>query len=424
MNETLPTPLNSPRWGNVVHSLTAHDRDGADIVTLATGVSRSGPMQWRAQSFEQAAAWLLCAAHSYAARAKISGLSVPPFSYQLLGFRGQAALYESFAPTLFRPPRDNPAKWARVGSIFTSAVHAWTTAYAQRRPGGGEYGMDPDARLAMPQHYGVKTAYLDWSFDPITALFFALDGRSAGEDTRVIARHFAGIDRPTHSYQVLLPHPCLQRPWRQLGFFDLCLDFDTQPGALRAFFGDEALRAMAAPPSAHWNIVFPVTADAVSWARAQRESVYADKYSFDSLAHVCEMLASRFTDRPELYADIDHLAQQCRALGLSLPAPFAIASRLETPIALPFSDILRYLDFAAASHHSDLGLAYFGPAVRAIQVGMPWSLLDDTLDDAERANDARVSAVRSAQSDSWRWPDSTNPRDIARLYFATPGSVY
>jgi hypothetical protein len=166
-----------------------------------------------------------------------------------------------------------------------------------------------------------------------------------------------------------------------------------------------------------------VSADAVAWAQEQRDSVYADRYDFDSLARVCEALASKFSDRPEFYRDIDHLARRCEELSLSLPAPFVIADRLGTPMTPPFSDILRYLDFAAASHRDETGLAYFGPAVRAVQVAMPWSLLDDMLDDAAKANDLRVGAIRSAVKDGWQWPESTNPRDYQRLYHATPGSV-
>ena len=416
MNETLPPPLAGERFGNLLLELVAGSAGASPISQHASRVSHDSSLQWSASAFTEAAAWLMCAAHAHASQAPINGVVLPDLSYHLLGFRGQAAKYDSLSPTLFRNPRGDERHWTRVASIFMNIVRVWTDQYCQRQPGGTDYRMEAYARLAMPQHYGVRTMFLDWSFDPIAALFFAIDGRLVGEGARVVIRHFAGVDDPGNSFHVLLPHPCLSRPWRQCGFFEQCLDPLALDDPILKLAGSDWVTAKLAPPSRHWNIVFPVDHAAVEWARSLRERMYADEYGFAQLARLSERFAHEFDERTDLYDDWEHVARRCGDLGAPIPTPFTSVQHIALPVSLSYREVLRYLDAACAALNPDGEISYFAPALQAVLVGTPRALFEHAVGEAGAHGDHRSRAVSEARRSDGRWPSSANPRRFSKLY--------
>lgn len=420
---SITCPLRQPRFGNVLLNFTSEPRRREHLTELAARVTRSDDTSWVAESFEDAAAWLLCAAHSHASNSRLPGLDLPEFSYHLLGFRGQAAKYETLSPSLYRIEGLDEQHWTRVGSIFASLVTLWTDTYCQRAPDRYDYRMEPDACLAMGQHYGIKTTYLDWSFDPLNALFFSIDGLKAGDQARVIMNHFAGIDDPASSYKILLPHPCLERPWRQCGFFDHCLNPREIDDVTLRIVGSDFLRAKLAPPGSHWNIVFPVGEIAVAWAEGNRAAIYEDEFCFELLAEFCGKVAEEDDSPFFLYKLMDHLVETCERLGCDLPYPFRAARNVALPIEVKHGYVLAYLDAACGAYHPSRGVSYFMPALRAVHVGTPWGLMEEAARKAASVQDSRAQPIGSIKWDyDLRMPNGINPRTAEHLYHPISGA--
>ncbi len=86
---------------------------------------------------------------------------------EALWFRGQTRDWPKLAPTIWRLPPESVESAKRQFSRLAD--------WAQRTPGLEELSADPDALLAVAQHYGVPTPFLDFTTDPRIAGFFATD---------------------------------------------------------------------------------------------------------------------------------------------------------------------------------------------------------------------------------------------------------
>lgn len=87
-------------------------------------------------------------------------------------FRGQIRSFP-IQPTIFRPGTDREAATSRLNE-FAGWIH--TTPELQ------SLHQNPDAILAVAQHYGFKTPYLDFTTNPEIAGFFAADGELPAVD--------------------------------------------------------------------------------------------------------------------------------------------------------------------------------------------------------------------------------------------------
>jgi hypothetical protein len=93
-------------------------------------------------------------------------------------FRGQAFSSWTLKPRLWRQPdRDGITDFemyekSTLGAMRAMAEHTTTLP--------GRLLEDPDFVLALAQHYRAKTRLLDWSYDPATALYFAVSGALQG----------------------------------------------------------------------------------------------------------------------------------------------------------------------------------------------------------------------------------------------------
>ena len=168
-------PFIVKRFGNVLKDYVDGSGDCVEIFQLASNVTHSDKTTWIASTFDEAAAWLLCVAHSHATNTKLPQIDQPEISYDFLGFRGQSANYKSLTPSLYRVEKTEHDIWYKANSIFSTIANLWTDTFCQINENGLDFRMDPEACLRMGQHFGIKSPYLDWSYDPISALFFSVD---------------------------------------------------------------------------------------------------------------------------------------------------------------------------------------------------------------------------------------------------------
>ncbi len=104
-------------------------------------------------------------------------------------FRGQTQDWPKLAPTIWRLPPE------RVESA--KQQFARLADWAQATPGLEELSAVPDTLLAVAQHYGVPTPFLDFTTAPRVAGFFATDGEAPrdGDDSVIVCLDLARAQR-------------------------------------------------------------------------------------------------------------------------------------------------------------------------------------------------------------------------------------
>ena len=106
---------------------------------------------------------------------------------------------------LFRGQKRN---WPVVSSLGRLAPPARTEAeerftrfdaWIQNTPGLEHYRNDLDATVAVAQHYGIPTTYIDFTTSPEVAAFFASDGYSEGDDSVLVCLNSQDLLNIAHS---------------------------------------------------------------------------------------------------------------------------------------------------------------------------------------------------------------------------------
>jgi hypothetical protein len=122
--------------------------------------------------------------------------------------------------------------------------------------------LKPDSHIATAQHYGMPTPYLDFTVDPLIAVYFACT--NARENDRVVVYQMHFNDAHGLGARVLVPPPWVRRLRRQKGLF---LHSET----------DEDLRNYCR------RVVFPATAEYTAWLD-ESEPVLPETKWFSDLA--------------------------------------------------------------------------------------------------------------------------------------------
>lgn len=116
-------------------------------------------------------------------------------------FRGQTRDWPPYS-SLFRRQRSNEA-WRE------EIIPLWNRFYSflMNNPEGVELASDSDAMLAVGQHYGVASPYIDFSTEPSVAGFFACDGPADPEadDSLIFCVNLEDLKRAWENLKALKP---------------------------------------------------------------------------------------------------------------------------------------------------------------------------------------------------------------------------
>jgi hypothetical protein len=156
-------------------------------ITSADGIAFSAP------SAIAAAVWLLDCAHFNALGPSYGAVNKekPFFKNRLLGYRGQSAKYTTLVPSLHRRPPAEQALHNHAFSWFHLAITAWESAHFKYLSNPSFMsGIEYESAIGAAQHYGLGTYLTDWSWDPLVALAFAINGSSVGDRVTVLLRDF------------------------------------------------------------------------------------------------------------------------------------------------------------------------------------------------------------------------------------------
>ena len=99
------------------------------------------------------------------------------FSDPSFVFRGQGCASWELNTTLDRLLRQVPEEFRHEGIVYDH-LDRFSKALRGRRTGNGTRKENPNELWALGQHYGLSTPFLDWSFSPYIALFFAFNAPS------------------------------------------------------------------------------------------------------------------------------------------------------------------------------------------------------------------------------------------------------
>jgi hypothetical protein len=376
------------------------EENGRDFFKLSAElirqVDRKDDLAFEAPSASLAALWLLRCAHAnalgltYGKKLIVDQL----FENRLLGFRGQASRYEKLTPSLFRMPLDKRRMRDVAFPWFHAAISAWHSAHFRYLCGRGEdSGVEFEAALGAAQHYDLGSFLIDWTWDPLVALAFAIHGASPGESVTVYLRQFwSGGNR---SYNVLLPPSFLERVWRQRGFFSwhpVPPEYLNDPVVLRIGGKIPTVELLT---QNYYRISFIVSNDDPSWACKRYDALMEDNYKLGTLATWALNKAApkvAYNSVIGSAVDLDTFLRACSYAKIDPPELISVNRE-----AKAFEDVSLMMDYLgiACLRARRGGYSYFKPDLLTVLAGLPWYSWTTHATSAAARIDRRASVLAS-----------------------------
>jgi hypothetical protein len=176
-----------------------------------------------------------------------------------LWYRGVNTAYASQAPGVYRPGFTDRAKRLNVkGGVENKRLRLERDMLSQFRTAGAAFltGYSRTQIYFVAQHYGMPTRLLDWSTNPLAALFFACEGQD-DQDGYVYAMNAKQV----------IPVEARKRPGERLWQSVMTMRHAYVEYAIGLSFWDE-------PKADHNAFVLPVRPDAVPGRIGQQSSCF------------------------------------------------------------------------------------------------------------------------------------------------------
>lgn len=294
---------------------------------------------------------------------------------RLLAFRGQKGKYNQIVPTIHRLTQRTRVECNHAFSWFSAAISAWHNTHFRYLNGIYDSGgVEHDSALGVAQHYQLPTFLVDWTWDPLIALAFAMWNLSEGEEGVVFLRDFGDGTHPTDQYNVLLPPQFAKRAWRQRALFSwhpVSPDQWSDP-VVRMLLGDNPRQV--AQPEKYFCVRFPATSIDIEWAKRRYHALMEDdRPKLGDLAAWCLRAARNGTPGPvqPRVLTTAEFENRCYQYNVDLPE-FVVASR-GTFATEDVSLTMDYIDqMAVRCDRNDGSMKYFIPSLLTACVGMPF----------------------------------------------------
>jgi hypothetical protein len=411
------------RIGSIL--LEENGRDFFQLSAIAVRQVKKKGVNFEAPSASSAALWLLRCAHANALAPEYGRVPIKNrlFENSLLGFRGQAAKYTKMIPSLYRrasnerPAQDLAFWW------FYSAISAWHSAHFRYlyKPEEENSGVELEAAIGAAQHYGIGTFLLDWTWDPLVALTFAIHGASIGERVAVYLQAFPSDLARSHN--VLLPPSFLERVWRQRGFFAchaVAPEDINLPGVLMI---SGNLAKILHETAIYHRISFTVSDDDLNWARRNHATLMEDPHDLESLAKWALRTAEAKVRCNSIRQaeDLDTFLRRCNHAKID-PPPLISVGR-EAKAFENVRQIMDYIDVAALRIRPGVNeYAYFKPALLTVVAGLPWKSWITNANSVAAQIDRRASVFPSVISVD-QYTEDCNYADAILVGAASDSSV-
>lgn len=368
------------RTGPLIEASTNYSEVLDAIGSAAIEVTED-KLHFRARSASEAAAWLIRGAHDNALGPDLRAMHPGTVRLQhffglnrLLGFRGQNTKYNTIIPSIFRKSHADRIIHGRARDWFATAINAWHNSYFRYANGKIELlGIEQEVATGVAQHYGIATSFVDWTWDPLVAMAFAVSGSSPGEFTSIFIRPFGPSSRPEQRYDVFLPPSFAGRIWQQRGFFSW------QPVAPEYFDISQisvlegGYARYLSKSDNYFRISFPVASEDVDWAMPQLSKLYCDDFvQLLELSSWCLKAAAVVEDiSPYRTWDKDKFIRECERLKLQPPTLFTTPPS-DAVTGENVVEMMDYFEMMALRCRPVGGrLAYHKPALQTALVAIP-----------------------------------------------------
>ena len=263
----------------------------------------------------------------------------------------------------------------RAFSWFHAAISAWHNAHFRYRDGRADNGgVEFEAALGVAQHYGLPTFLVDWTWDPMVALAFAMGKLRPGGKGTVFVRDFGDGREPGRSYNVLLPPPMARRVWRQRGLFSWSTvpPEDLDRTMVRQI--DGGLSNALADVSFYRRVTFPVSEEDIAWAQQYHSELMENELEgieyLTQWSREAALNGAIGSAQPSVFT-LEDLEERCQKSQLDFPQilvdPDLFSSTEDVTLTMDYLD-----SFSVQRNYQNGSVAYFIPFLLTATVGMPF----------------------------------------------------